>query len=309
MNYIELLKESAKDRNSIVCMGLDPVVEAMPDHLAGQGIDGALGFFEAIFNEMIEHGVFPGAFKPNEGFYVSENAMRTSDPSLLTEPFQGSEVLYHLLDLIETKFPGIPIILDAKRGDIAKSSKNYAVEAFDKYGATATTISPFMGSDSVGRFIDYCTPEHGKGVYVLNRTSNPGAHDFQDLTVVLDDVQMPLYRAVSHRIMEWAKGRPGVGAVVGATSPAELEATAALFAGADIPMLIPGVGGQGGSAEEVMARLNSAGYDPTLARINSSSGITHPWAKRQEPAPSNFAEVCVGELRKLNEQINYRHAA
>ena len=188
--------------------------------------------------------------------------------------------------------------LDSKRGDIAKSSENYAKEAFDAWQADAVTVSPYMGHDSV---LPFAYPD--KGVYVLNRTSNPGAVDFQDQTVLdkVDEKDLyPLYTAVAHHITAWSSEHPGIGAVVGATSPKELGIIASLYAGRDIPMLIPGVGSQGGSAEEVIAMMKGAGYDLLLARINSSSGLTHPWKKGA--APDDWLDQVMSAVRKLLEE-------
>ena len=273
MSYIDLLRESAKEAGNIVCMGLDPVLSVLPESDAS--IRERIGsYFSEMFRRMRLEGVAPAAFKPNIGYYQSLDNPRAED-------FSGSLALVDVLELLESYFPGIPVILDSKRGDIAKSSENYAKEAFDAWQADAVTVSPYMGHDSV---LPFAYPD--KGVYVLNRTSNPGAVDFQDQTVLdkVDEKDLyPLYTAVAHHITAWSSEHPGIGAVVGATSPKELGIIASLYAGRDIPMLIPGVGSQGGSAEEVIAMMKGAGYDLLLARINSSSGLTHPWKKGAAP--------------------------
>jgi orotidine-5'-phosphate decarboxylase len=182
--------------------------------------------------------------------------------------------------------------------------------------------------------------KNGKGVYVLNRTSNPGAKDFQNLTTIanldefieafegkvmdanqpqridphamaallkqtIDWKAQPLFMAVAEKIIEWSNDNKGVGAVVGATSIPELEKIVGIYSGQDIPLLIPGVGGQVGSATEVMQRLKNANYDLSLVRINSSSGITHPW-KTSDKAPKDYANAVVENLKRLNEEIAYR---
>lgn len=352
MNYLEKLKESAKKNNSIVCMGLDPVTSAMPDDKSDviNPMDAVSHFFNEIFLEMKEQNVLPGAFKPNQGFYLGYDHPRR-------DSCNGSKALAEVLAQLEDMFPGTPVILDYKRGDIAKSSANYAKEGFDAWEADAVTVAPYMGTDSVMPFAEYC--KNGKGVYVLNRTSNKvGAKDFQSLQVIDNpdsfyrtlveritefvgerinegkDVKTPefedfvkdtgnalskgLYEVVANKIVEWAQGNPGVGAVVGATSLDELSDLAKMYAGKNIPLLIPGVGkksqgGQGGDASEVTDRLRDAGYDLNLARINSSSGLTHPWAKNKDMKEKleknqwkHYAKVCVAELNKLNEQIAYK---
>lgn len=285
MNYLGYLKGSAEEANSIVCLGLDFVSTQLPEKLVGQKNQsyGFKPFFLDLMKEMAIKGVYPGAFKPNQGFYAIHGET-------------GLSILDSILYDLRTW--QLPLILDYKRGDIGPSSANYAREGFEIFNADAVTISPYMGSDSVEPFLKYCL--QGKGVYILNRTSNPGAKDFQNLE--LKDGRF-LYEAVAEKIIEWSKNYPGTGAVVGATSLEELSKLAKQFAPHEIPLLIPGVGKQGGSAKEVVEVLRKANYPLYLARINSSSGITHPWAAKKEPAPANYAEVCVDELKKLNEEI------
>lgn len=286
MSYVDLLKKSAEETGNITCMGLDPVLDALPGE--GGFRDRVNAFGEALFHRMRLEGVAPAAFKPNIGYYAIHDRPRD-------ESFEGSSALADVLDMLESFFPGIPVILDSKRGDIAKSSQNYSDEAFSCWGADAVTVSPYMGHDSVFPFA-----VEGKGVYVLNRTSNPGAKQLQN-TLVIDKVEerlsYPLYIEVAHTIAHWSNEHEGIGAVVGATSMDELKAIVRYYAEKDVPTLIPGVGSQGGSAEDVMKALCEAGYDIRLARINSSSGLTHPWKKG--PAPEDWLDVCMAALKDL----------
>ena len=287
MSYIDILKNSALEAGNIVCMGLDPILSTLPWEEKGTR-ERIADYFAIIFRRMRLEGSIPAAFKPNIGYYSSLDNPREGD-------FSGSLALVDVLDLLETYFPGIPVILDSKRGDIARSSGNYATEAFDCWKADAVTVSPYMGTDSVMPFA-----YENKGIYVLDRTSNPGAKDLQGLSTMdkFDEHELyPLYIATAHKIVDWASEHKGIGAVVGATSPDELEEIAAYYAGKDIPMLIPGVGSQGGSAGEVISRMKRAGYSLELARINSSSGLTHPWKKG--PAPDTFEEDAMAAIRKL----------
>ncbi len=301
MSYLGLLRQSARDNKSIVCMGLDPVPEALPR--SNEGLSEKIAdYLDRIFKMMKQEKAFPAAFKPNEGFYSKHDSAYCGN-------FIGSFILSSLFPYIREKFfPGIPLILDNKRGDIATSSANYAEEGFSGWRADAVTVHPYMGTDSVMPFAEHC--KNGKGVYILNRTSNKGAKDFQDLQVIIEgEKTMPLYMAVAAKIAEWAAENPGVGAVVGATYPDELSRIAEFYvkSGAEVPLLIPGVGGQGGSAKEVVQRLKDAGYDLSIVRINSSSGLTHPW-KTFDKAPKTLAECakrCIEELKKLNEEIGY----
>ncbi len=285
-SYVDQLRESYAHTRSLVCMGLDPIVEYLPVRTDSVRAD-LNTFFRTIFKEMNLLGVYPGAFKPNIGYYSALDRP-------LEEDFTGSLALADLIEMLENFFPGVPVILDSKRGDIARSSLNYAIEAFDGWQADAVTVSPYMGTDSVSPFM-----VEGKGIYILNRTSNPGGKDLQNLISGDED----LYLKVADTIIGWSRIHEGIGAVVGATSPDELEMVAARYAssGSPVPLLIPGVGSQGGSASEVVTRLKKAGYELPLARINSSSGITHPW--KGGDIPEDWADVVLENLRKLNDEI------
>jgi len=286
MGYLNFLRETAERAGNIVCMGLDPVLDYLPARL-GYRIDEIIpNFFEKLFDEMSNRYLKPAAFKPNQGYYLKHDVPLQGD-------FSGSLALSKTIKLCREYFPHIPVIMDYKRGDIATSSNNYAKEGFERWVADAVTISPYMGSDSVIPFLEYSTK--GQGTYILNRTSNAGGKDFQNL--LLQDGST-LYEAVGKKIIEWAQKYPGTGAVVGATSVSELKVLAEQYAPYDIPLLIPGVGSQGGSALQVMNTLKKAKYDVKLARINSSSGLTHPW-KKSSHIPENWATVCADALEAL----------
>lgn len=292
MDYVDRLIESADFTGNVTCMGLDPVLDALPGE--GGFRERVNAFAEQLFRRMKLEGLSPAAFKPNIGYYVINDNPRDED-------FSGSAALADVLDMLESFFPSIPVILDSKRGDIAKSSQNYAHEAFDCWQADAVTVSPYMGSDSV---LPFAFPD--KGIYVLNRTSNPGGKELQNM-LALDKVDShelyPFYDAVAHHIAAWAGEHRGVGAVVGATNMEELGRIVGYYAGRDVPTLIPGVGSQGGSAPEVMEAMRKAGYDVRLARINSSSGLTHPWKKG--PAPEDWLDACLQAIRRLLDDTKF----
>lgn len=287
--YLDILRASAKETGSIVCMGLDPIPESLPVRTGSIRAD-LNHFYQTVFRAMKRRALFPGAFKPNIGYYQSLDRPREED-------FSGSLALSDLLEMLETFFPGIPVILDAKRGDIARSSANYAAEAFEAWGADAVTVSPYMGDDSVTPFF-----KEGKGLYILDRTSNPGAADLQSQTLS-GNTGDPLYMAVARLIVKWSQRHPGTGAVVGATSLEELGMVARYFAEHQIPLLIPGVGSQGGSGSDTVECLMAASYDLSLVRINSSSGITHPWGRG--PIPEDWLDVVIGRLQDLQDQISH----
>ncbi|HKL59032.1 MAG TPA: orotidine-5'-phosphate decarboxylase [Sphaerochaeta sp.] len=287
MTYSEKLLSSASQVGNITCMGLDPQLEVLP--FQGEDTRAILNqFFQKLFRRMALTGLIPSAFKPNIGYYQALDHPRDAD-------FSGSLALGDVMDMVENFFPGIPIILDSKRGDIARSSVNYAHEAFNTWHSGAVTVAPYMGSDSVKPFIDHAKLE--KGVYILNRTSNPGGKDLQNLMVLSDEKAVPLYQEVARQILTYNNDSGSVGAVVGATNMDELKDIASLYAKHSVPLLIPGVGSQGGSAPSVMGALREVGYPVKLARINSSSALTHPWKKG--PAPEDWLEMCESSLRKL----------
>lgn len=286
MNYLDLLRKSYTQTGNAVCLGLDPVLEAVPSRYRQKGILGMGDYLTDLMAAIKKEGFIPAAFKPNQGYYLRYDKPFSGD-------FSGSIVLAAVITVIRDLFPGIPIILDSKRGDISSSSANYATEAFDVWTCDAVTVSPYMGNDSVIPFLSGGA-QHG-GTYVLNRTSNPGAADFQNLSLG----EKCLYEWVAGKIIEWNGAFPGTGAVVGATSRTELSIIAKKYSVHAVPMLIPGVGSQGGNLIDVLATLTESGYEIALARINSSSGITHPWAKRKIAAPADWQKESLPALESM----------
>jgi orotidine-5'-phosphate decarboxylase len=280
MNYIELLKQATERTGSIVSVGLDPVYGKIP---LGENVEESIvKFFKDQIEAFVTEDCLPGAFKPQSADYEQYG-------------IEGLKALKRVVEI--AKKTGIPVILDAKRGDIGRTSEAYARAIYETWGFDCTTIAPYMGSDSVGPFIEYS--EKGKGVYILCRTSNKGAVDLQDLKID----GMPVYKKTAENIVKWAKS--GTGAVVGATYPGELEEIAKIFvqSGKEIPLLIPGVGSQGGSAKEVLQKLKEAGYDLSICRIHSSSAINFAYLKE---GTNDYAGAAVRALKQLNEEINYK---
>lgn len=277
MNFLERLKQQAEEKKSIVCMGMDPILDKIP--IEGSPKEVITKFYLDLLEAMKSESTFPGIVKPNIAFYEQYG-------------FDGLQALKTVMEAY--KEAGIMIILDAKRGDIGKTSAAYAKALFDFWDADAITIAPYMGSDSVGPFVEYC--EKGKGVYILDRTSNKGAVDLQDLKV--DGT--PIYMKTAEKLVDWHQ--PGVSAVVGATYPQELEQISKFFvdSGKQIPLLIPGVGSQGGSAQEVVAALKNTGNDLSLHRINSSSGINFAYLKKDT---DDYAGAAVDAIKELNDEI------
>jgi orotidine-5'-phosphate decarboxylase len=284
MEFVEFLKSTAKENRSIVCMGLDPVIERIP--FKGKDAEETiLRFYSEIFSAFSSEQLFPSAVKPNYAFFAQYG-------------FPGLRALRQLI--LKAKELRLPVVFDGKRGDIGKSSAAYAKEVFAFWEADAVTVSPFMGSDSIKPFIEFCEKK-GNGVYVLNRTSNPGAKDFQDLKVE----GKPLFLSVSKKILEWGSNAKGnLGAVIGATSLNELKQISEFFFASKktVPFLVPGVGSQGGSAREVVQVMKSVGLELSIQRINSSSGLNYAFEKTQE---SDFAGATVKALRELNKEIGF----
>jgi len=325
MTFIDELEGASKRFNSIVCMGCDPELGKVPievrkityDKLAKTYVDTydvdtyetLTLFYANILKEAFEHGCAPAAIKPNHAFWAQ----------------YGSDGLSALEDVIDDgRTRSIPVILDAKRGDIGKTSGAYAKEVFDVYNADAVTVAPYMGSDSVEPFIKKAA-ELGRGVYILCRTSNPGGADLQNLWVTGEVVNekdgmggvkpvvhnivtkvesgYPLYMVTASKIAEWGEKYPGtVGAVVGATCPTEFKQIADYFVSQEKPpaLLIPGVGSQGGSAKEIVSILKELGYPLRRCRINSSSGINFAYEKANR---IDWAQAAMDEIKKMNEEI------
>lgn len=277
MSYLDDLRLSANKYKSLICMGMDPVLDSIPQHK--DGIRNTIFFFyENILNEILRKNIRPSAVKPNYAFYAQYG-------------FEGLKALADLITLYKSE--GFIVILDVKRGDVGKTAAAYAYESFEFFGADSVTLSPYLGYDSIEPFVK-TFPD--KGYYILCRTSNKTAGDIQDL----DNDGITIYERTAELITDWHS--PGIGAVTGATYTDELEKILKIFNSKrkDIPLLIPGIGTQGGDLEKVVSILRDHS-EPDLHRINSSSGINY--AYRKYPNMS-FAEAAVEEIKILNADIN-----
>ena len=304
MTYIEKLKHSAEKVGHIACLGLDPMVKWLPKGYSVKGIKGFPEFLDAIYREMIERGLSPAAVKPNDAFYSCHNTPVARE----SQRWDGYNALASVIAITHEFFPDVPVILDVKREDIGATAEMYA-KTCCAWDVEAVTIGPYLGRDSMGEFLK----KKQLGAYALVRTSNKSAEDFQSLTVksyLLDSherVMQPLYMAVLHHLL-YEEYSNGIGAVIGATSIEELEACLheINLSRREVPLLIPGVGTQGGSAREVMESLRITFYDQRLARINSSSGITHPWKSdpiwKDGGAPHDAVKLAVDAFEKLAEE-------
>ncbi len=276
MNFLELLETAAERSSSIICFGMDPAIGRMP--LQQKDVTKKIVKFYSEILAAVADKI--GAVKPNYAFFAQYG-------------FPGLKAMEELIAAAKKK--KLPVILDAKRGDIGKSSEAYSKEVFKIWKADAVTVSPYMGSDSVTPFINYCGS--GKGVYILVRTSNPGAADLQQPQLKNGK---EVFMEAAAKVVEWHKD--GLGAVVGATNIAEFDKIAKFFEAAKkkIPLLIPGVGAQGGSAKEVAAALRRINGNILIHRINSSSGISYAYEKYGKDDYVGAAERAV---KGLNSEI------
>jgi len=246
VKFTELLAGAWRKNDSLLCVGLDPDPAKFPAHLQGRP-DAIFRFCAEIADATADLAC---AFKPQIAYFAARRAEH-----------QLEALIAHIHD----RHPGIPVILDAKRGDIGSTAEQYAVEAFERFCADAVTVNPYMGRDSVEPWLAWAD----KGVILLCRTSNPGGSDLQFQKVSPGDT--PLYEVVAHKVAaEWnSTGQCAL--VVGATFPAELARVRAIVG--DMPLLVPGIGAQGGDIEAtVKAGRTKAG---TGLMINSSRAILY----------------------------------
>ncbi len=242
MKFKDKLLNKAIENKSWLCVGLDPDINKLPNEI-DKNIVGVGKFLRSIIDATSD---IVCAYKPNSAFY---------------EQF-GIEGVSLLREIISYVPDSIPVILDAKRGDIGNASRMYAVSAFDHLKADAITVNPYMGYDCVKPFLEY----KDKGVIVLCLTSNPSSAEFQKRTISNKDCSWALYKLVAEKVLSWNE-YGNIGLVAGATSPMELSEIREII-GDDIPILIPGVGAQGGDLEASLKMgSNSSGQ---LAIINVS---------------------------------------
>ncbi len=267
MSFMQSLQQAWARNNSLVCVGLDPEPEKFPAAFHGRP-DAVFEFCRAIVDATADLAC---AFKPQIAHFAA---------------LRAEETLERLIAHIHAKHPGVPVILDAKRGDIGSTAQHYVTEAFDRFGADAVTLNPYMGRDSIQPFLDRAD----KGVILLCRTSNPGGADFQ----ALDCGGMPLYLRVAETIAREWNTHGNCALVTGATWPEEIRQVRALVG--DMPLLVPGIGAQGGDVEAVMRAGCTAGG--TGLMINSSRGIIY--AGNGE----DFAQAAHAAADDLRQEIN-----
>ncbi|MEF8788994.1 MAG: orotidine-5'-phosphate decarboxylase [Haloarculaceae archaeon] len=267
--FFEDLRARIEAVDSVVSVGLDPDPARLPDAVADRDLP-RWAFNRRIIDATHEHAA---CYKPNVAFY---------------EDADGWRALRETVAYAHGK--GVPVLLDAKRGDIGNTARQYAKLLDDRgsgLAADAITVNPYLGRDSLEPFLS----REEKGVFVLARTSNPGAADFQNLVVGNDK---RLYEYVAQRAAEWNE-HDNVGLVVGATAPEELETLRELVP--DLPFLVPGIGAQGGDAEAAV----EFGLADGVGLVNSSRGIIFAGEDRGEAVGAAAGEAAGRLKRRLNE--------
>jgi orotidine-5'-phosphate decarboxylase len=258
-------------KNNLVCVGLDSDYSQLPSSVRQSDVRVSMVTFNRAIVDATQD--MACAYKPNIAFYEAHGE-------------SGWMALRETIQYIHQVAPAVPVILDAKRADIGSTNLGYVKAYFDELKADAVTVHPYLGAEALQPFLQ----RENKGIIVLCRTSNPGAGEFQDLRVNDE----PLYRVVARQVATKWNDKKNCSLVVGATYPEELSEVRQLVG--DMPILIPGIGAQGGDVEKVVR----AGRDSRGGgmMINSSRGII--FASKE----ADFAEAARREAKKLHEEIN-----
>jgi orotidine-5'-phosphate decarboxylase len=266
MTFLEQLQGAERQNGSLLCVGLDPEPSKFPAGMKGDASK-IYDFCAQIVDATADLAI---SFKPQIAYFAAHRA---------------EDQLEKLMEHMRRNAPHVPVILDAKRGDIGSTAEQYAKEAFERYGADAVTLSPFMGFDSVQPYLKY----HGKGAFLLCRTSNPGGDDLQNQRLASVEGQPLMYEHIAKLAQGPWNLNGQLGLVVGATYPAEIERVRNLAP--TLPFLIPGVGAQGGDAVATIkagyrqshgATTGAVIVSSSRAILYASSGDDFAQAARQE---------------------------
>ena len=269
MTFIDQLAGVWQANDSLLCVGLDPDSARMPPHLQGQA-DAIFQFCKAIIDSTAD---MVCAFKPQIAYFAA---------------LRAEEQLEAICRYLRENYPQIPVILDAKRGDIGATAEQYAREAFERYGANAVTVNPYMGFDSVAPYLE----RTDRGTIVLCRTSNPGGSDLQ----FLDCGGTPVYLHVARMVAGRWNTNGQCALVVGATFPQELARVRAEVG--NMPLLVPGIGAQGGDVDATVAAGRTAAGAGMM--INSSRAILYA----DQAAGEDFAQAARRVARETRDAIN-----
>jgi orotidine-5'-phosphate decarboxylase len=270
--------EQLWQHGKFVCVGLDPEYTRLPEVIrTGRSIEEAILRFNCEIIDATHDLVC--AYKPNSAFYEAFGE-------------EGLRALYRTVQYLREHYAQIPVILDAKRADIGNTNLGYVTSAFDKMNVDAITVHPYLGKGALTPFLE----RQDKGIIVLAKTSNPGSGEFQDLPVGQEGT--PLYQVIARHVAQHWNTNNNCALVVGATYPDELRQVRTIVG--DMPLLIPGLGAQGGEvAATVQAGRDSRGWGMIL---NSSRGILY--ASRKE----DFAQAARVETEKLSKEIQHHLA-
>ena len=302
-HFMAMLQE-LQAQSRFVCVGLDTDVEKLPDEaFPGRSYTHAiLEFNKRIIDATAD---IAGSFKINVAFYECLGPV-------------GLEILKATIEYIKQVSPGAPIILDAKRADIGNTNLGYVTAAFEELGADAVTVHPYLGREALAPFLE----QEDKGIIVLCRTSNEGAGEFQDLAVAVPGYetaerlginsaivayrngcqhqpQVPLYLYVAHSVAHDWNERSNCCVVAGATYPGELADIRAAVG--DMPILIPGIGAQGGDLEATVAAGRDSNNQGMI--VNNSRGIIFAFAKSDVFSPAQFDEAAREAAQTMNGQL------
>ena len=271
MTFITKLSAAWKAHDSLLCVGLDPDIAKFPAHLQ-EDPDAIFVFCKAIIDATADAAC---AFKPQIAYFAALGA---------------EDQLQAICAYLREQYPHIPIVLDAKRGDIGATAEQYAREAFERYGADAVTVNPYMGFDSVAPYLE----RKDRSAIILCRTSNPGGSDLQFLSVD----GKPLYQHVAQLVADKWNTNGQCALVVGATFPDELAQVRKIVG--DMPLLVPGIGAQGGDIQATVHAGRTA--DGCGMMINSSRAILY--AKPDENAGEDFAQAARRVAIETRDAIN-----
>ncbi|MBA7621455.1 Orotidine 5'-phosphate decarboxylase [subsurface metagenome] len=273
-SYPERIEAEWEKKETLLCFGMDPVIERMKIDTSKDLADEIVAYFSKILHEI--SGKI-SAVKPNVACYLQYGT-------------KGLSALVELINRAKTK--KLPVIIDAKVGDIGRTSKAYAKYIFEVLKGDAVTLNPYMGYDSLEPFFTW----KDKGFYVLALTSNDGAHHFQYERL---GSGKPFYEYVIQTLCSWNKKHNSIGAVIGATQE-EFKGCVEKMVNMKciIPLLIPGVGAQGGSYSEIEKILENVQYNKGIARINASSSISYAHERFPSSTFEEASYLAVEEILK-----------
>ena len=275
MTFLEQLQGAERQNGSLLCVGLDPEPNRFPAGMKGDASK-IYDFCAQIVDATADLAI---SFKPQIAYFAAHRA---------------EDQLEKLMTHMRRNAPHVPVILDAKRGDIGATAEQYAIEAFERYGADAVTLSPFMGFDSVQPYLKH----HGKGAFLLCRTSNPGGDDLQNQRLASVEGQPLLYEHVAKLAQGPWNLNGQLGLVVGATYPAEIERVRNLAP--TLPLLIPGVGAQGGDAVATI----KAGYRQSHGATTGAVIVSSSRAILYASSGDDFVKAARNEALRTRDVLS-----